>query len=212
MTQLRPFASSFTLSLVALLFGLAALPACSGGDGSGGSGGGTGGSGGGTGATGGGGSGGSSPTVCSQGSDCDDDEYCHFADYGCGLGDAEGVCTPRPIECSHVPNQVCSCDGTVQLQNCPELGGVDIAANGACTPPQGTFACGYTFCATGTEYCVQVEHPQTDPGHTAFACGQLPAACNGVDDCSCVTTDPNVCPGATCDTDADGHAIVLCTG
>jgi hypothetical protein len=108
---------------------------------------------------------------------------------------------------------VCSCDGTVQRQDCPELGRIDIAANGACTPPEGTFACGFTFCETGTSYCMKIDYASTHPGVVTFVCKQLPVSCGGTDDCSCVVDDPDGCGGpATCEPDADGHAVVQCTG
>ncbi|WP_437278786.1 hypothetical protein WME90_47555 [Sorangium sp. So ce375] len=190
-----------TTSLFALLLGLAILPGCQSGDDSGDGGGG------------GAGGGGAAAAACTQSADCAAGEYCHFADYQCGQGQAEGACTPVPIECGYVEKQVCSCDGTVQRQDCPQLGRVDIAANGACTPPAGTFACGFTFCEIGKSYCKKVDYELTHPGVVTFGCQPLPVPCGGADECSCVVDDQDACgEPVTCNTDADGHAVVHCRG
>ncbi|MGK3993633.1 hypothetical protein [Sorangium sp. So ce1024] len=157
---------------------------------------------------GGGASGGDVPVACESSDDCGADELCRFADFGCGQGEASGTCKKLPLECGHVPDLVCACDGKVERQDCPELRRVDVSANGACTPPEGTFACGYTFCQTGTEYCRRIE--QTAPGLVTFVCQQLPAACDGNDTCACVEDADTACPQTSCDTDAAGHAVVSC--
>ncbi|WP_437961152.1 hypothetical protein WME76_16990 [Sorangium sp. So ce119] len=116
-----------------------------------------------------------------------------------------------PLECGHVQEFVCACDGQVERQDCPELRRVDISTNGACTPPEGTFACGFTFCQTGTEYCKHIDYATTHPGFVTFVCEQLPASCDGKDTCACVEDiDADTCPETSCATDSADHAVVSC--
>ncbi|WP_437693665.1 hypothetical protein [Sorangium sp. So ce176] len=160
--------------------------------------------------SGGGGSGGGAAVACETSDDCDAGAFCRFADHGCGQGQASGTCTGLPLECGYVPALVCACDGQVERQDCPELRRVDISANGACTPPEGTFACGYTFCQTGTEFCERIDHATTQPGLVRFVCMQLPASCDGNDTCACVEGIDTPCPQTSCETDSAGHAVLSC--
>lgn len=225
MTSPRYLPHRSVLPLLTLLLGLVTLPACSGdvveqtsgiaaggGGGAGGSGGsgGVGGSGGSGGSVESGGTGGTGGTGggavgCTQKEDCGENEYCRFADHRCGEGEAQGVCTVRPLECAFVQNHVCSCSGKVQYQDCPQMqDAIDISVNGNCTPPEGTFACGYTFCKAGASYCMET----TNSGFVHYSCVEFPAPCNDADECSCI--HPGLCPGVTCATNAEGHAVVAC--
>lgn len=194
---------SLALALSTLLFTLGGCSSASSGSGSVGSGGSGGQGGGGAG----GGSGGGGP--CQAGADCLESEYCHFADYACGLGEPSGQCVARPIECSHNPAVVCSCDGSVTLADCPELGGNDISVNGNCATPAGKFPCGYAFCVDGSEYCQRHELTGAAPD-TFYGCVPLPEGCSADDSCACVSTAPYPCGDGTCADDADGHAVVSC--
>ncbi|WP_438011565.1 hypothetical protein WME89_24765 [Sorangium sp. So ce321] len=206
MAFLSPRSELLALAFAGAAFGLAG---CSGGVATPGS------SGGMAETSGGGGSGGGEPAgdvdvPCESSEDCDASEYCHFSDYGCGLGETSGTCTKLPLECGHGGEPVCACDGQIEIEHCPELRRVDISANGACTPPDGTFACGFRFCETGTEYCERIDYPSWHPGLVAFVCRQLPASCNGSDTCACLEGIDSDCPETSCEMDSAGHARVLC--
>lgn len=174
-----------------------------GGGGAGGSGGEGGGQGGGGGAPGGG--------PCQLGADCLENEYCHFTDHACGLGEPTGLCVLRPIECSHKPTEVCSCDGSVSLEDCPELLGNHTSVNGNCAAPNGKFACGYTFCKEGEEYCQKRDVLGRAGLETTYGCVSLPPQCAGDDSCACVSSGSYPCGAGTCADDAAGHAVVTCT-
>lgn len=190
----------------ALVFSALPLTACSSTSDAGGAG---------SGGTGGGGQGGSGGAAgggpCQLGVDCLESEYCHFADHGCGLAEATGTCLARPIECSHKPTEVCSCDGSVTLEDCPQLSGNDVAVGGNCTTPIGKFPCGYAFCKEGVEYCQTYTTTVGSSPEAAYGCALLPQSCGTDDSCACVSTVPYPCGAGTCVDDAAGHAVVTCT-
>lgn len=181
---------SWSLLPVVTLLGLAALAGCGGKViASGGSGGG----------------GGGAPVACKSKADCGTDAYCHFADYKCGKGDAEGVCTPLALDCEGPMGQECTCEGKVASAGCAAVAGQDISVNGLCTPPLGMFMCGYTFCKTGLEFCMRLSGPIT------YFCQSLPAACAGADACPCLSPGSTKCASTSCAVDpVSGHPVFDC--
>jgi hypothetical protein len=93
------------------------------------------------------------------------------------------ACYPDPsINCVAVLEQACGCDGQVYKNECAAYAaGTDLAGYApACTPPAGTFACGYTFCKAGQEACL--EHYEA-----GWTCEPLPDACKGESpSCNCI--------------------------
>ncbi|MCC6558685.1 MAG: hypothetical protein IT372_37595 [Polyangiaceae bacterium] len=155
-----------------------------------------------------GGQGGASGNECGGigGIPCAADEYCDYGDNSCGADDGLGVCKPRPQGCPDVYMPACGCDGTVYGNECDANGaGSDISAYGGCTPPAGTFACGYTFCATGQQYC---QRSVSDVGGEPdiYMCMDLPAGCG---DCACLASEP--C-GSMCEQLPSGGFLVTCPG
>lgn len=161
-----------------------------GGTGPGGAGGegGVGGSAGGSGAGGSAGSGGSTePIACGSGF-CGPNDYCDDPLNGCETTvEANAVCAgrlPPATDCvafgGNAP--VCGCDGEVYDNLlCAEQQGTDISFAGGCTPPDGTFACGSTFCDPSVSFCSMREAP-------GAVCEVLPGVCGGVASCDCIAT------------------------
>jgi hypothetical protein len=177
------------------------------GPGSGGSGA-TGGGGGGGGAGGGGGEGGSSGSQCGgiAGLMCADDQYCDYHENACGVGDGLGTCKPRPQGCPDVYMPVCGCDGVVYGNECDANGaGQDVSDLGGCQAPQGMFACGSMFCASGQQYC---QRAVSDVAGTPdiFGCMPMPIGC---DSCQCLANEP--C-GAQCEQLPTGDFLLTCPG
>lgn len=147
------------------------------------------------------------PTACGArlGDTCSPNEYCDFPDDICGAADGTGVCRARPEGCPDVYMPVCGCDGTVHGNGCEaNSAGSDVNRIGSCTPPEGTFACGFRFCST-TQYCrVIIDDTGMPP---AFECAEFPVC--SVNDCSCVAGE--AC-GEMCDTNDDGNVTVTCPG
>ena len=72
--------------------------------------------------------------------------------------------------------------------------------------PQGSFACGWTFCLLGSQYCQRV----TDDtgGADGWSCLPLPDGC--IDpSCDCLADEP--C-GSICEAGPDGALVVTCPG
>lgn len=92
---------------------------------------------------------------------CDATEWCDFgpAPSGCGAGDADGVCRPRPTDCEGVVDPVCGCDMATYSNECfASSAGVDVAHRGACgdcapDDARSSGLCGsvYGYAWTGTD-------------------------------------------------------------
>lgn len=66
---------------------------------------------------------------------CDGTQWCDFGPepYGCGAGDADGICRPRPTSCPGHVDEVCGCDTITYSNDChASAAGVDVAHRGAC--------------------------------------------------------------------------------
>ncbi|WP_428262324.1 hypothetical protein [Haliangium sp.] len=139
---------------------------------------------------------------------CDDQSYCDYNRNQCGADDDIGLCQPRPEICQPVQERVCGCDGTVYANECgAEQAGVDIANEGGCTPPAGTFACGSRFCLEAAEYC-EIQRADVAGEPDTFACKLMPSACGGTPSCACMTGEP--C-GADC-SESGGNFTLVCPG
>jgi hypothetical protein len=134
---------------------------------------------------------------------CPGGTYCEWSDNMCGARN-EGACTaiPRAVMCAISPAPVCGCDGQNYAGQCEAAkAGVDVSSNATCPEPTGMFRCGWSYCKHGAEYCyAQVGGAVTNPG--SYTCTALPAACNGVASCACVTNS------SFCTTNANGDVTV----
>ena len=119
------------------------------------------------------------------GIECPEGSYCDYPDDWCGGTDGSGVCRVVEGECPAVDEPTCGCGGEVYSNACAaRAAGVDVSAWEQCTPPEGTFACGWTFCQMN-EYCRQVSSDTGDA--PTFSCSPLPAGCDpATPDCDCL--------------------------
>jgi hypothetical protein len=103
--------------------------------------------------------------------------------------------------------QVCGCDGVVHASECDaQQAGVDLDDRGGCAAPSGKFRCGAHFCTAG-KYCIHTGDLAGFPDN--FVCANLPAACNGSADCTCVRfaqcgEESMLGPAGTCVAVTDG--------
>jgi hypothetical protein len=131
-----------------------------------------------------------------SGATCDDGLYCDYGDNRCGSQDGEGTCREAPSGCGGVYLPACGCDGEVHPNECQaRASGVDVSAGGGCEAPEGTFACGYEFCADDSEYCeVGVSDVSGVPDR--HECVPLPEGCGDEPSCGCLGgTFTLTCPG-----------------
>jgi hypothetical protein len=150
---------------------------------------------------------------CTSSAECLPIEVCEFVNDECGRGGFLGTCVDRPENCPIGDLQLCGCDGRIYGSRCEAMDeGIDISVSGGCTPPEGTFACGPTFCEIGVEYCWRT---LSDAGASpdAFACSPLPAACAAEmpPTCACLAAEAVPC-GATCEALPSGQPMVTCMG
>jgi hypothetical protein len=120
---------------------------------------------------------------------CGPSEFCDTSNDSCGKAAGLLRCQPAPTACD--PTTVCGCDGKIYSGSCmANQAGVDVAGDGGCQAPTGTFACGSIFCSTATDYCYRFVEGFAAPSNT---CKPLPAACtaNGATPtCSCLSSEP----------------------
>ena len=97
-------------------------------------------------------------TNCVTNEDCDDGQFCPFADGSCLLANPiTRTCVDRPVECSGAVQAVCGCDIVTYDNAClAAQAGTAVAFVGPCVPeeelpPEPPAGCG-TGCAEG-EYC-----------------------------------------------------------
>jgi hypothetical protein len=148
--------------------------------------------------------------------DCPPDMYCDYPDDMCSAADTPGTCVPRPDSCpiprgGIVGPPICGCDGQIYETECQAAtSGSDVSILPAhCTPPEGTFRCGYTFCEIDQQYCVGMASGISG-GQASYSCPVLPAECEPSPDCDCL--DGESCVGGTCEADDDGNLLVTCVG
>jgi hypothetical protein len=145
---------------------------------------------------------------CQSAADCADGQYCDFPDDSCGVSGVEGICTAVRTDCGGDDRPVCGCDDALHDTICAaSTAGQDVAFLGECEVPSGAFRCGFSFCDSGDEYCL--EQAGTMPTH---ACIALPPVCMPPD-CSCITSccgcDNATCCGEFCSND-DGNLTYVC--
>lgn len=140
---------------------------------------------------------------CRSNDDCVSEEVCVFPDYRCGAG-VEGSCIPRNAAClGDISNLACGCDGQIEKDRCSvRPKGTDLSIEAKCTPPAGTFRCGFLFC-NDTEYCFEARTPSL----VEFVC--IPWECP---ERACTCPEWNLkCPVSTCSAQANGGTLVVCT-
>ncbi|UQA56010.1 hypothetical protein [Polyangium aurulentum] len=148
---------------------------------------------------------------CRTTEQCIPGAFCQFRFAGCGIDPTEtGLCQPRPASCDGALFFLaCGCDGVVYDNVCEaNQAGQDFHQQGATcdTPPEGRFACGFTFCQEGVEHCkLELQ------GEFFFArCLPLPDACMPPASATCACMPDNSdCP---CSQDAEGNLKLDCTG
>jgi hypothetical protein len=141
------------------------------------------------------------------GINCASTNVCIWMDKSCGGADQTGTCQARPGGCGQVVDPVCGCNGQVYDNEClANAAGVDVAVFNSCTPPAGTFSCGYHFCQLSTSYCENVVGGVAgNPGqHT---CTPYPAGCGSTPSCACLSGQ--MC-GGMCSGSADAGLSVTC--
>jgi hypothetical protein len=141
---------------------------------------------------------------CFSSDECGADRFCDHGDGSCGA--TKGTCRPRPSACDLSLLPVCGCDGDVYSNAClATQAGVDLAADGACTPPVGSFACGPIYCNTSSELC-EIRPAQNGEAAT-YACKLLSDECAAAPSCACLDTT-TACDGVCAD--AGGGLVVTC--
>lgn len=150
-------------------------------------------------------------TMCGgfMGKPCAANEFCDYPDDICGAADGSGFCKKRPPECPNNFQPTCGCDGTVHGNPCDaNSSGFDVNVLGGCTPPNGMFPCGSTFCELGLHYCEQVNSDIGGEPNT-YSCKQLAPLCEQPPGCGCLKSVP--C-GDNCSMTPEGGLKVTCLG
>jgi hypothetical protein len=140
---------------------------------------------------------------CRANGECGSGAVCHFEDHLCGKGQP-GHCKPLRTQCNVATPYVCSCDGTVDADECAANGrGQDLSAEAACTTPGFRYRCGGLYCVTGVsfaEFCVK----RTSFGEDIYACeNAFDFSCSTP---ACTGCDPHGCACAT----IPGGAMLTC--
>jgi hypothetical protein len=145
---------------------------------------------------------------CTPTKACAADEWCDYPDDLCGAG-SPGKCQKRPEGCGLLYAPVCTCDGKQAGNQCAgQSGGQDVNAKGGCSAPQGTFACGSSFCTSGQQYC-QIVISDVGGIPDEFSCKPLPTGCGSAPSCACLEKQP--C-GDFCKADSAGNFTLTCPG
>ena len=140
---------------------------------------------------------------------CAETDWCDFAPSDCGGDDQTGTCEPRPEGCAEIYQPVCACDGTVYANPCEaQAAGYDVNQLDGCTPPDGMFSCGASFCDLATTYCQRTVSDVVG-WDDDFVCVTLPGACPDPPSCACLTAVP--C-GSMCSGTGPAGLTVTCPG
>ena len=117
---------------------------------------------------------------------CPAEAYCDYWDKTCGGYDGTGACRPLPVDCPSTSDPVCGCGGVIYVNECQAYAARnDVYANGGCTPPAGTFGCGWRFCSVATQYCLAA-YSAVAGRRRDYSCQPLPDACAGTASCDCL--------------------------
>ncbi len=122
-------------------------------------------------------------TTCEDGTTCEEGLVCTYFLWSCNQ---YAHCSPPVTGCTkQVPT--CGCDGHYYPSACEaQQAGFDTSTS-RCTPPAGTFRCGYTYCKDAEELCVE-------DFEGSYTCEPLPPSCMpfASADCSCLTGDGGI--------------------
>jgi len=138
--------------------------------------------------------------------DCPGGSLTTYTDERCGAVEP-GTCreTPEPTSCH--PSAVCGCDGKTYANRCDAAAHKqDVAIQGTCTAPAGTYACGSMYCATGTEYCGHLT-PFPNQSDIYSYCLDVPTTCAKSGACDCIMKDQGEWASA-CKESATGQYFV----
>lgn len=111
---------------------------------------------------------------------CPAGERCLSFLWTCGTSTSSCSADPS-ANCQPTISPACGCDGGVYDDDCAVYAaGMELDGySPACAPPPDMFACGYTFCRTGEEFCLE----RYEAG---WSCEPLPTTCRGNDPtCDC---------------------------
>jgi len=150
-------------------------------------------------------------TACGE-QTCGEGEYCDWSANGCGaFEEDQGTCLPIPDVCSEVEQPVCGCDGVLYDNPCAaSRQGVDVGGLDQCDAPEGTFACGYWFCALGSSYC-QVSISDVGGYPDGYGCMSADQECASETlACECLTEEP--CYEFGCEQSPEGGIEIVCPG
>jgi hypothetical protein len=145
---------------------------------------------------------------CDPQTACAPATYCDYPDDRCGAGEP-GTCTLRPSECDLNYAPTCLCNGSVGSNACAGAQlGQDVAIEGGCPAPDGTFGCGSIFCALGTSYCRRTVS-DVPPIPDGYECLPIPAGCPDPPVCACLQSEP--C-GQWCEAAGAAQLTLTCPG
>ena len=102
---------------------------------------------------------------------CVDGAFCDYSSHSIEAGcDEVGICRAVPASCDDGDAPVCGCDGELYGNPC-EAAKAGVGTRGAfgCAPPEGTSACGTSFCALDSEYCEYIIGHGQSPEWTCLA-------------------------------------------
>ena len=124
------------------------------------------------------------------GPQCPAGEIFVYEDALCGKGSSAGFCREPAISCDD-SYAVCGCDGTVYQSLCAaHQAGVGRTFADQCTAPPDMFACGYTYCARNTEFCLE---SVVESGGGGFYCEPMQPKCASAPSCGCLLESYDEC-------------------
>jgi hypothetical protein len=152
------------------------------------------------------------PQVCAAQLPCANGQYCKTPDFNCGTTPVAGACAPVPSNCPGGGPAVCGCDGMTYPSTCAaSAAGVDIAVNGSCGAPIGTFACGPLFCSVAGEVCKKTQNFVQAIGGISYACiPSTPACPTGCGCGACLPCPAGLTCHEACSQDASGGRLLTC--
>ena len=145
--------------------------------------------------------------TCMSSEDCNDNEFCDFADDTCGVFGEMGTCAPQPEDCGSLFTQgFCGCDGSTTGNPCQMAAtGQDIFKYGGCDNlSSGTsFLCGEIQCLNDSWCSIEFNE---DPG--AFEPDYF-TSCIPLDDSQTQGDCTTFFPGALATCFDDGNFTII---